>query len=293
MAESRGASIEAELERLPWRGPGPDRPDLPLPPGRMPLRRGGRWRKRWRYVGAFDGAFMLCAAMVEVGPGRQEFWALWDREGRRMRERTRKLAPLARREVALEGPRVAVRSGEVVIELELAGSEPIEAICPGGPGAYTWTRKRAGFAAAGRIAVAGAEHRFEGRGVDDESAGYHARRTSWLWSAGVGEAADGREMAWNLVSGVNDPPARSERAIWLDGRPSEPEPVGFEGLEAIAFADGSRLRFAAEGGRARSEAVGPLFRSDYEAPFGSFAGSLAGVELAAGLGVMERHDALW
>jgi hypothetical protein len=36
---------------IPWRGPGPGRPDLPLPPGPMPLWRDGALRKRWRYVG--------------------------------------------------------------------------------------------------------------------------------------------------------------------------------------------------------------------------------------------------
>ena len=33
---------------LPWRGPGDDRPDLALPPGKVPVRRDGNWRKQWR-----------------------------------------------------------------------------------------------------------------------------------------------------------------------------------------------------------------------------------------------------
>ena len=41
-------------EGLSWRGPGSERPDLPVPPGKVPLRRGGSWRKRWRYLGAFS-----------------------------------------------------------------------------------------------------------------------------------------------------------------------------------------------------------------------------------------------
>jgi hypothetical protein len=295
MAERRRAILEGELDLLPWRGSGPgaDKPKLPLPPRDLPLRWGGCWRKQWRYVGAYDDRFMLCAAVVRVGPGAQTFWALWDRKAGRMRERTRKLLPLTRREVTLEGRRLAVRSGEVEIDLELADSKPIEAISPSGKSAYTWTRKRAGFGVSGRIAVAGAGDRFEGRGVDDESAGYHARRTSWLWSAGVGDAADGRAVAWNLVSGINDSFERSERTIWVDGTPSEPELVRFDGLDMITFADGSQLRFAPEGARARSEKVPLLFSSDYEAPFGTFSGSLAGIELASGLGVMERHDAVW
>ena len=53
------------------------------------------------------------------------------------------------------------------------------------------------------------------------------------------------------------------------------------------------LGFEAEAARERSEGVPFLFGSDYEAPFGSFSGSLPGVELMSGSGVMERHDALW
>jgi hypothetical protein len=37
-----------------------------------------------------------------------------------------------------------------------------------------------------------------------------------------------------------------------------------------------------------------LVRSSYRQPFGSFSGSLpGGVELAAGLGVLEEHDVYW
>lgn len=283
----------AALDALPWRGTAAGRPALALPPAEMALRLGGRWRKRWRYVAAFDPAFMLCAARVEVGPARQAFWALWDRAAGALHERTRPLLPLLRDEVEMDGPRVAVRSGDVEIELELGESEPIECICPNGEGGYTWTRKRAGMSARGTVRVGGVERELAGRGVDDESAGYHRRRTSWLWSAGVGRSAGGEELAWNLVTGINDPGRSSERAVWTGGAPSEPDPVAFDGLDAIAFADGSRLSFAPESGRARSDGIPLLIRSEYEAPFGTFSGSLAGTELAEGLGVMERHDALW
>jgi hypothetical protein len=291
MADKR-AELERELEMLPWRGPGPDRPRLPVPPEHLPMRWGGRWRKRWRYIGAYNQNFMLCAADVHVGPGRQSFWAVWDRRRREMRERTRTLLPLTRREVSLVGAELSVRSGGVAIDLRLGETEPVECICPNDGDGYTWTRKRAGLSAVGTLSLDGEEHRFDGQAVDDESAGYHARRTSWRWSAGVGEAADGRSLAWNLVEGINDPALLSERALWVDGTPTEPEPVRFEALEGIVFADGSRLAFTPERTRARSDNL-LLFRSDYEAPFGSFSGALAGIELRSGLGVMERHDAVW
>ena len=118
------------------------------------------------------------------------------------------------------------------------------------------------------------------------------RHTSWRWSAGVGRAEDGRRLAWNLVEGVNDPPERSERAIWVDGEPNEPAPVRFDGIEGIELADGDRLNFAAESAHARDENF-LLIRSRYRHRFGTFSGALAGIPLAEGLGVMEEHDAVW
>ena len=134
--------------------------------------------------------------------------------------------------------------------------------------------------------------RAEARGIEDESCGYHPAHTVWDWSAGVGESSDGRAVAWNLVSGVNDPDERSERAIWVDGSASEPGPATFEGLEAIAL-DGARLEFSAEAERSREEKRAFVSYS-YRQPFGIFTGSLPGdVELARGFGVMEHHDAHW
>jgi hypothetical protein len=129
--------------------------------------------------------------------------------------------------------------------------------------------------------------------MEDESAGYHPPHTVWSWSAGVGRARDGRRLGWNLVSGINDPPERSERAVWVDGQPFEPGPVSFEELQAIRFADGSRLEFAPESERYKRENR-LLARYEYRQPFGTFSGTLpGGIELARGLGVMEHHDARW
>src|SRR3954464_10128412 len=64
-----------------WRGPGPDRPVLPLPPERMPAWRGGRPLKRWTWVGAFGPELMLCAARVRIGVLPVGWWAGGDRAG--------------------------------------------------------------------------------------------------------------------------------------------------------------------------------------------------------------------
>jgi hypothetical protein len=276
-------------ETLPWRGPGPDRPDLPLPPGPMPLRRDGQLRKRWRYVGVFGAEVMLCAARAQVGPFSQSFWVLWDRKGGRRHSGT-SMRP-GSRAVRMDGPRLELRAGDVRASLRLGECAAVESICPSGSG-WGWTRKRAGVPASGTVEADGRRWTVEAPAVDDESAGYHRRRTSWLWSAGAGRAADGRAVAWNLVEGINDPAAGSERAIWVDGEPGEPAPVRFEGMTGIEFADGSRLAFAEECERARNENL-LVLRSRYRHRFGSFSGSLPGLELSGGLGVMEEHEALW
>ena len=128
----------------------------------------------------------------------------------------------------------------------------------------------------------------------DDSAGYHARVTEWRWSAGVGSAADGTPLAWNLVSGINDPATGSERAVWVDGAPHEVGPVEFAAdLSSIRASDGALLSFEAWAQRSRRDNL-LILSSDYQAPFGSFSGALPGpIELAAGLGVMEHHRARW
>jgi hypothetical protein len=255
----------------------------------MPLRSAGRNRKRWRYVGFFGEEVMLCAARAQVGPLNQCFWVFWDRQGRRADAHTA-LRP-GSHEVTLDGPNLEIEARGLRASLQLGERAPIESICPSGSG-WGWTRKRAGMAIVGTIEVPGRRWDVSGFGVDDESAGYHQRHTSWRWSAGVGHAGDGRPLAWNLVEGVNDPALDSERAIWLDGAPTEPAPVRFDGASAIGFEDGSRLDFASESAHARDDNF-IVFRSRYRHNFGTFSGSLAGIELADGLGVMEQHDAVW
>jgi hypothetical protein len=154
---------------------------------------------------------------------------------------------------------------------------------------YAWTRKQGGIRAAGTIVIDGSHRQLDARALIDDTAAYYPRHTHWRWSAGVGVADDGRELAWNLVSGVNDSLVDSERTIWIEGRPHEVRPCLFDDrLEAV-----DRLRSDAEAVRERRENL-LLIRSAYRQPFGRFQGSLpGGVELAEGYGVMEEHDAVW
>jgi hypothetical protein len=266
--------------------------DAPAPARRMALLKGGRPLKRWRYVGIFGEELMACAALVQVGPARQSFWALYRRAEDELHERTR-LLPRAR-ELELTRGRMRLRDRGVTLDLALEEDAGIEARCANGR-QHVWTRKQAGIAARGTLAIGrDAPRPLHARAVIDDTAGYHARHTEWWWSAGVGHSPEGAELAWNLVSGVNDPERGSERAVWVDGVAHEAEAVRFApDLRSIAAADGSQLRFHAEAERARSENL-LIFKSDYRAPFGTFSGTLpGGVALAHGLGVVEHHRALW
>ena len=103
----------------------------------------------------------------------------------------------------------------------------------------------------------------------------------------------GASVGWNLVSGINDPPERSERAIWVDGEPSEPGPVSFDGPRR----DRVRRRLAARVRRRVRAATGgepplrplllpPAVRQPSPARSGR-------ARARGGLGVMEHHDAHW
>jgi hypothetical protein len=275
---------------LPYRGTfGDPRPPelaaLALPPDPMPSGLGTRPLKAWRYVGVFGPEVMVCVASVRVGRFRESFWAAWDRSAGRLYEHT----AMGRGAVRLGYGTAAVADRELVLDLAFTEGAGIETVCASGDG-YAWTRKQGGVIAAGTIALGRERSRaFAGRAVIDDTAAYYERHTRWRWSAGVGTADDGRQVAWNLVDGINDPPHNSERTVWIDGIASEPGPVHFaEDLSSVGD-----LRFVEEAVRDRTENR-LLIRSRYRQPFGTFSGTLSGgVALSEGWGVMEDHDVWW
>ena len=262
----------------------------------------GRPLKRWRWVGAFGEELMVCAAQVRIGPGQQTFWALHlpADPSFAMRERTRLVPRRGEVDLVTGSPdgsalgMLCIRDRGVELELELVEQPGWEARCANGR-SESWTRKQAGVQARGTLRIdGGAAREVRALAAIDDSAGYHRRETEWRWSTGVGVDPAGRTLAWNLVTGVNDPPSGSERAVWVDGVPHEVGPVTFDPeLRWIRAADGAELRFDAEAERSRRENL-LVVSSDYRAPFGTFAGTLpGGVELASGRGVMEWHRARW
>jgi hypothetical protein len=238
----------------------------------MPLVRGGRPLKRWTYVGAYGPELMVCAASARIGVVPVAWWAIWDRAAQRLTQ--------GHHSVRIDAGRVVVPGR---IELEVGDGAPVEVVSAHGR-QYVWTRKRAVTV---RGSVAG--RAIELPAIVDESAGYHARHTAWRWSAGVGIAASGEPVAWNLVTGIHDADDASERTVWIGGVPHEVPPQAF--ADDLSRVGG--LAFTREAVRAARENL-VLLRSDYEQPFGTFAGELpvAG-PLREGFGVMERHEVTW
>ena len=249
----------------------------------MPSRQGSRPLKAWRYVGVYGPELMVCVASVRIGPARQAFWAAWDRAAGRLYERT----VMGTGPVELSPGHVRLADREVELELILDETDGVETVCASGR-SYAWTRKQGGIPAHGWISIGGRRRPVQSRAIIDDTAAYYRRRTRWRWSAGVGHAADGRALAWNLVEGVNDPPTDSERTLWVDGRPQEVGPVSFSPeLDRVGG-----LRFVAEASREQDQNL-VLIRSRYRQPFGTFAGQIGAVALASGFGVMEEHDVSW
>ena len=152
--------------------------------------------KSWQWVGAFGPDVMLCVAHARVGVLRRSWWAVWER-------------------AADEGTRrqgLAAREGEGARRSRCRSSTgaPIEVTT--GP---AWTRKTP-------LRVTGTVlgREIELPGLLDESAGRHARRTAWRWSAGAGVTPSGAAVVWNLVDGLHDG-TPSERTVWVDGEPHE------------------------------------------------------------------------
>jgi hypothetical protein len=263
--------------------------NLGLPPARLPLIKGGRPRKQWRYVAIHSQKAQICAATAAAGPFKQSFWAVWDRESKTLHERT----VLNHRRVETPEGRLLVRDGDVEIEFELEESAGVETVSPAGR-SWIWTRKQGGIPARGRVRIGERELEIEAPAMIDDSAGFHDRRTDWLWSSGVGVDASGRNVAWNLVNGLHDGQQASERTVWIDGVASQLDPCRIASdLTSVNVGESSRLYFHEEAVRSRHENL-LLMKSDYSQPFGTFTGNLAECgELISGLGVMERHAALW
>jgi hypothetical protein len=268
----------------PARGDAVRQLDLRLPPRRMSPFHRGRPLKRWRYLAVYGPELMVCVGDARVAALPRRWWAVALPDGT-LHERT-----TARRVDRAPAPGwVLVAERGVRIELAFEEAAGVEVVSPHGRG-YIWTRKQAAVPVRGRVLAGGREWQIDGAlGFVDDSAGYHARHTSWRWSAGIGRARSGEAVGWNLVEGVHDAPRASERTVWVDGEPREVPRQRF----AADLSRVGELRFEEWCAREEHTRRGPV-RSAYRQPFGAFSGILpGGLELESGYGVMEWHDVRW
>ena len=277
------------MQLVSTRGPAVRDAGIPLPPAAMRAARRGRPLKRWRYLGAYSPELMACVAEVAIGPLRQSFWAIAE-PGRPILTRT----TLGAGGVRIDGSHGRVEDGDVRIDLRFDEDGGVESLHPSGRSGFVWTRKQAGIPVHGTVEAGGRRTELDCLGVIDDTAGYHERRTSWRWCAGVGRTIDGERVGWNLVTGVNDPPKGSERAIWIGGEEFEPGPVEIaDDLSRVRFVEGGELRFSEWSERAERTNL-LVIRSSYRQPFGTFEGELPGGSvLSEAMGVMEWHEVRW
>ena len=281
---------------LPWRSRGHRRP-RPAASRDLPVRRGGRPLKRWRYVGVLrrgaDGVRRRSRRSARVP---QSWWAVWDRGDGSLRERTRLRPPARGVRFGAGRPRARCATAASASTSRSTRGPASRRWPARRRRGCVWTRKQAGIAARGSVplderacAVDGARRRRRHRRLPRRATPSGAGRRA------SGAPPTGRSLAWNLVSGVNDPPHGSERTVWVDGAPHEVGPVRLRRrpLGGRAPPTAADLASAPRPTRERHDEL-LLVRSDYRQPFGTFSGVLpGGAALAEGFGVMEDHRARW
>ena len=180
---------------------------------------------------------MACAALVQVGPLRQSFWAVLTRADGRLRERTRTLPRRgavelvpgrpARSTGSESGPGVCGCATAVCCSISLSRRTRASR-----PSARTVASRcgRASRPASRRAArspstAAAAADRGAGGDRRHRRLPRPPHRVVVDRRGGHGPGRDA--LAWNLVSGVNDPPTGSERAVWVAGAPTSPRRCSF------------------------------------------------------------------
>ncbi len=305
----------AELDTKPWDW------DVSL---KTPVPPRFSQRKAWTFVGALADEVAVGVAIVDAGYLGNAFVYVFDRVGHSLVEE-KALKPFAfpymfaptpaatwalssgKRRWSLEpasgGGWQARFSGlrlEVALRLHSDG-EGVSTLAPAGVRPFNFTHKRMAMPATLEVRVDGkALHATNALGVYDFTLGYPPRQTFWNWAALVGQTANGRRFAANLVASFNN---GLENCFWLDGRAAPLGQATFHYDRAatlqpwrIFTEDGAlEVTFRPEGKRAERIAAGVL-ASDFQQPIGRFEGTLdtgAGKVAVTGSGLVEEHFAVW
>lgn len=177
---------------------------------------------------------------------------------------------------------------------------------------FHYTHKLTGAVANLRLRMHHETHELTNvRGVFDFTLGYPPRATLWQWASWIGQLDDGRTLSGNLVAQTMN---GLENAVWLgaaNGSKDDaktdvialPQAI-FDDLPTdtaqtwqIRTADDRlRMQFTPEGARSERINLG-LLASDFTQPFGAFRGVWrdddGSEHTLTGIGVVERHRALW
>ena len=243
-------------------------------------------RKRWRYVGVYGDELMLCAARA---PDRAVHAELLGGLGPRERRapRPHPAAPGRRRGRAgrRRGPDPRRRRAR---RAELGEGEAIEAICPSGSAAAPGPEKRAGVPVRGTVEAGGAQ--LAGRRRWASTTTRPATTSATPPGTGRRRRRGRRRPAGRLEPGQRASTTRRATASGRSGStasPASPSRSSSRGSDASPSptAPGSTLHVRDRARpQTRTSSLLPLATTSAVRPF---AGSLDGIELASGLGVME------
>ncbi|HZR07927.1 MAG TPA: DUF2804 domain-containing protein [Myxococcales bacterium] len=280
--------------------------------------------KKWQYLFLATPEMMLALAVIDCGYLSSGICAVFDRGSRRLLVDDNPVLPPLCAQIGeapgdgmsarLLGPRIQARlqraGGRIAVQAKWAHADvdllldasqappPITAIAPvGAQGRFDLTQKTVLVPAEGEVRAGNVRFPVRGNLAGlDYTHGLLARETSWRWAFGGGRAGSHR-VAFNFSEGFLQ--GEGENVAWIDGEPRAVGPVRISLPEApsgpwrVRSVDGRvDLTFEAEGERAQTVDL-KLIRSRYVQPFGTFAGTLDGVTVAALPGVTEDHEARW
>lgn len=161
----------------------------------------------------------------------------------------------------------------------LQAPPPVAVVMRLNEGDTTATQKANLLPASGTLRAGG--RRFElasGLGGLDYSSGILGRQTAWRWAFGMGKAANGTQIGFNLTDGLSKEPG-AENVIWVGNELVKVGPARFtfdakrpEGAWQVRTEDGSLdLRFIGQGMHAERRNLG-LLQSRFFQTAGLFSG---------------------
>lgn len=291
--------------------------------------------KRWLYVALSTDRFYIAVCVVRLGYASNAFMYVFDKSENALRvHQSATSHPFAASisPTITEGARVvfdasafrarcvrlhgsATYSLDVTVpgctlnvELDTSGAPPsIAAIASLAPGHANTTQKRALLQVRGNATIGAERISLDGaQAAYDYTSGILERHTSWKWAFGLGHAADGSRIGFNLVEGFV---GESECAFFSarNGAPAEMHPLREGRFSFDRKHPKSKWRLATDDGavdltfsplalHAETKNLG-IVRSSFVQPIGLWNGTVraggTAYVLNDVLGVAEDQDVVW